>query len=342
MKNVLITGGAGFIGSHLVDRLLFEKRWRVTVLDDFNNTYSPVLKYHNIARHTENQAFSLIGGDINSEQVLDGIFSDRKFDCIVHLADKSGISQSIKQPHLFERTNIHGTLNILEAARKYGVKQVVFGSTSSVYGRNQTFPCSEKMNVNQPISLYAATKTVGEMLCHTYSHLNDIRCVCLRFFTIYGPRQRPDMAIYKFTRLIESGQPITFYGDGTSQRDYAFISDITNGIRAALEYDKSDYEIFNLGAGKSVQMYDLVKMLENALGKRAIIERLPHQAGEQVNTLSDIKKATELLGYSPKISIKTGIEIFVRWFREENALYENTDFMREPLEFSNNAKSANK
>ncbi len=332
MKNVLITGGAGFIGSHLVDRLLAENAWKVAVLDDFNNSYSPVLKYHNIARHTDNPNFSLFGGDIISEKVLRGIFSDRKYDFIVHLADKSGVNPSIENPHSFEQTNIHGTLNLLEAARKYKVKSFIFGSTAAVYGNKPALPLKEQMQTDKPVSPYAATKAVGEMFCHTYSHLYDVRCVCLRFFSVYGARQRPGTAIYEFTRSIESGNPVTIYGDGTAQRDYVHISDVVAGIREALDYKNSGFEIINLGAGKSFKCYEIVRLLEKALERRAIIERVSHQAGEVTDTLADIKKAGEFLDFHPKIPIEAGIKNFVEWYKKERLEGENDFPVEESVE----------
>lgn len=316
MKNILITGGAGFIGSHLVDSLLAEKGWGVTVLDDFNPVYSPILKYHNIARYTDNPAFSLYGGDIVSEQVMDGIFSDHDFDCVVHLADRSGVLQSVVEPQSYEKTNIHGTLNVLEAARKHGVKQFIFGSSAAVYGNNPSVPLDEEMEVSKPISPYGATKSIGEILCHTYSHLYNMRCLCLRFFSVYGPRQRPDMAVYKFTHLIEADEPVTLYGDGNTQRDYTYISDIINGMRRALTYDQSRFEIINLGSGTAYRINDLVTILERKLGRKAFVHRLPPLAGEVSGTLADIRKARDLLGYAPQISIETGIDKFLRWFKK--------------------------
>lgn len=316
MKNVLITGGAGFIGSHLVNSLLAENDWNVTVLDDFNSEYSPVQKYHNIAKHNENMSFSLFGGDIASEEVLDGVFSNQHYDCVVHLADKIEIVRSADAARSFERTNIKGTLNLLEAARVNGVKQFIFGSTASVYGNTLEIPFNER-TISKNLSPYAATKAVGEALCRTYSNIFGIRCVCLRIFTVYGPRQRPDMAVHKFSDLIEKGNPITFYGDGTTTRDYIYISDVVDGIRATLDYEASDFEIINLGTGKAVKLYDLVKMLENFLNRKILIKRTAQRSKELPATLADIRKAEKLLKFEPKVPMEKGIEKFVRWFREE-------------------------
>lgn len=329
MKNVLITGGAGFIGSHLVDRLLGENEWNVTVLDDFNSAYSPVLKYQNIAKHNENRSFSLFGGDIISEQVLDGVFSDHNFDCVIHLADKTGNTHFAGEASLLEKTNINGTLNLLEAARINGVKQFIFGSTASVYGNDLTTPFNEEIISKKSLSSYAAAKAVGETLCRTYSNLYDIRCVCLRFFTVYGPRQIPEMAVHKITSLIEAGRPVTFFGDGTTERDYVYISDVIDGIRAALNYDKSDFEIINLGTGRAVKLYDLVTMLETALKRKAVIKRTSYRSTEMYKTLADREKAKKLLDFEPKVSIEKGIENFVRWFREEKLADEYNDFVSE-------------
>ena len=324
MKSVLITGGAGFIGSHLVDRLIAENNWRVTVLDDFNNYYSPVQKYHNIVKHINHPSFSLFGGDILSESVLEGILANRQFDCIVHLAARVGIRSSILEPKLYAETNIKGTLNLLEAARKHQVKHFVFGSSSSVFGNNRRVPFVEDNLLNEPISPYAATKSAGESLCHAYSHLYGLRAICLRFFTAYGPRQRPDLVMYKFANLIKSRQPVTLYGDGTTRRDYTYVSDIVEGICAAMEYEQSSFEIFNLGAANPVKLYDLVKLLEQSLNEKAIIERLPLRSSDVTQTFADISKAQKLLGYHPKISIESGIERFVKWFETHTSHQEYT------------------
>jgi UDP-glucuronate 4-epimerase len=317
MKNVLITGGAGFIGSHLVDRLIAEKEWNVTVLDDFNHSYSPVIKYHNIAKHTDKPSFSLVGGDIASKDVLKSLFSNRNFDCIVHLADRTGVYPSFSEPQSYERTNVQGTLNLLEAAQSYGTGKFIFGSSASVYGDDLKTLLNEEMAVNKPHSPYATTKTVGEMLCHTFTQLYGIHCVSLRFFTVYGPRQRPDTAIYKFTRQIENGEPVTLHGDGSARRDYVYITDVLNGIRAAMDYDETVFEIINLGSGKSVSLIEIVKLLEKKLRRKAVIKHLPVPAGLVRETLGDIQKARNLLFYEPEVSIEKGIGEFVRWYRKE-------------------------
>lgn len=316
MRNILVTGGAGFIGSHLVDQLLAENTWRVTAVDDFNDFYTPAIKRANIGTHLENPHYQLIEADIRDLAALKTVFDGEKFDAIVHLAARAGVRPSLEEPLLYNSTNVQGTLNLLELAREFEVKQFVFGSSSSVYGANCKVPFSESDIVATPISPYAATKAAGELLCHTYSHLYGIRSVCLRFFTVYGARQRPDLAIHKFTNLIAAGKPIPVFGDGTTRRDYTYIDDIIAGVRAAIDYVESDYEIFNLGESRTVELRELISLLEENLGKKAIIERLPMQAGDVPQTFADITKAKKLLGYNPQTQIETGIEHFVKWFRQ--------------------------
>src|SRR6476660_5781434 len=232
MTNILVTGGAGFIGSHLVDRLLATDDNVITVVDDFNDFYSPDIKRSNVAAHLSNDRYTLVEADIRDRRVLDQLFQKQQFDCIVHLAARAGVRPSLSEPELYTETNINGTLNLLELARTTGVNQFVFGSSSSVYGINAKVPFSEDDPIRQPISPYAATKAAGELLCHTYSHLFNLRCICLRFFTVYGPRQRPDLAIYKFASLITAGKPIPVFGDGSTARDYTYISDTVDGVMA--------------------------------------------------------------------------------------------------------------
>lgn len=320
MKNILVTGGAGFIGSHLVDHLLTEGCWRVTVIDNFEDFYRPFIKHKNIKDHIYNPAYTLASGDILCETLLEEVFSATKFDAIVHLAARAGVRPSISNPQRYADTNVRGTLNLLECAKKYKVRKFVFGSSSSVYGNraagggsHRRF--SESDPVNQPISPYAATKIAGEMLCHTYAHLYGLICTCLRFFTVYGPRQRPDLAINKFTRLIALEKPIQVFGDGTTKRDYTYIDDIVKGIRAAIGYDRSRFEIFNLGASKTTELRNLIKMIERTLGKKAVIERLPAQPGDVFQTFADIRKARRYLNYDPVTPIEKGIEKFAQEFK---------------------------
>lgn len=318
MKNILVTGGAGFIGSHLVDRLLSEGDWRVTVVDDFNDFYAPEIKRENVRGHQQSPSYRLHEADIRDRLRLEEIFKEEeKFDCIVHLAARAGVRPSLAEPMLYAETNINGTINLLELAREHGVKQFVFGSSSSVYGINAKVPFSEDDPIRQPISPYAATKAAGELVCHTYSHLYGIRCVCLRFFTVYGARQRPDLAIHKFAKLIDSGQPIPVFGDGTTRRDYTYIDDIIAGVRAAIDYQQSDYEVFNLGESQTVELNELIALLEKELDRHAVIDRQPMQPGDVPQTFSDVTKARRELGYDPQTKIEDGIRRFVQWFRRE-------------------------
>ena len=317
-KNILVTGGAGFIGSHLVEHLLGEGVWRVSVVDDFNDFYSPELKRANISAHLENPNFRLYEIDICSAVDLSRVFEENKFDVIVHLAAKAGVQPSLRHAKLYADTNINGTLNLLELARQFSVKQFVFGSSSSVYGNNTKIPFSENDKISQPISPYAATKAAGELLCHTYSHLYDVRALCLRFFTVYGARQRPDLAVRKFSELILREKPIQIFGDGTTRRDYTFIDDIIQGVRAAIDYAGSDFEIFNLGESQTVELKRLVELLEENLGKKAIVERMPMQAGDVPQTFADISKSRKLLGYNPQTKIEEGIKRFAEWIKSGN------------------------
>ncbi|MDQ2747872.1 MAG: GDP-mannose 4,6-dehydratase [Acidobacteriota bacterium] len=314
-KNILVTGGAGFIGSHLVEKLLAESVWRVAVVDDFNDFYAPAMKRANVAPFLSDEKFRLFETDIFDAESLRKIFDENAFDVIVHLAARAGVRPSLEQPKLYAETNINGTLNLLDLAKDFGVEQFVFGSSSSVYGNNEKVPFSEDDKIVQPISPYAATKAAGELLCHTYSHLYDIRTICLRFFTVYGARQRPDLAIRKFSQLISDDKPIQVFGDGTTRRDYTYVDDIINGVRAAIDYEKSAHEIFNLGESETVELRYLIELLEKNLGKKAIINRQPMQAGDVSQTFADISKARQLLNYNPQTKIEDGIEKFVEWFR---------------------------
>ena len=317
MRNILVTGGAGFIGSHLVDRLLAEGDWRVTVVDDFNDFYSPEVKRRNVRAHLQSPAYRLFEADIRDAARLEEVFKEGRFECIVHLAARAGVRPSLAEPLLYAETNINGTLNLLELARAYEVQQFVFGSSSSIYGINAKLPFSEEDPARQPISPYAATKGAGELICHTYSHLYGIRSVCLRFFTVYGARQRPDLAIHKFAKLISEHQPIPVYGDGTSRRDYTYIDDIIAGVRAAIDYRESVYEIINLGESETVELNELIALLEKELDQRAVIDRQPPQPGDVPQTFADVSKARRLLGYNPQTKIEDGIHRFALWFLSE-------------------------
>jgi len=303
--NVLVTGGAGFIGSHVAEALL-ARGDAVTVLDDFNDFYNPALKRHNAARFPD-----VVEADIRAP-----LPRRKKFDAIIHLAARAGVRPSLAQPRLYAEVNVIGTQNLLEFARETGVKKFVFGSSSSVYGVNQKLPFSEADPIFQPISPYAATKLAGEALCHVYHHLYGLDMVCLRFFTVYGPRQRPDLAIRKFTEAILAGNPIEIFGDGTTRRDYTHIDDIVQGVVASLDRPFG-YEIINLGESRTVELRELIALIEKATSKRAKISRLPLQPGDVPITFADISKARQLLDYVPQVAIETGIARFVEWFRNQ-------------------------
>ncbi len=313
-KNILVTGGAGFIGSHLVRKLLSEGNRKVVVVDNFNDFYSPVCKRENIGEFLSDPNFRLHETDICEREELRRVFESSEFSAIVHLAARAGVRPSLEKPHLYVETNVNGTMNVLDFAREFEVPKFVFGSSSSVYGERCSIPFSESEDINRPISPYAATKIAGEVLCHSYAHLYDISAVCLRFFTVYGACQRPDLAIHKFAKLINEGKSIPVFGDGSTRRDYTYVDDIIQGICAALDYDKSDFEIFNLGESRTVELRELISLLEENLGKKAIIDRQPMQPGDVPLTCADISKSRELLGYSPKTQIEAGMAKFVEWF----------------------------
>jgi UDP-glucuronate 4-epimerase len=318
MRNILITGGAGFIGSHLVDRLMADPNNHVIVVDNFNDFYDPAIKRANIAAHIGCDNFQLLEANIADAGVMDDLFARSRFDLVVHLAARAGVRPSLADPLAYEETNVRGTYALLEAARRSGVKRFVFGSSSSVYGVNSKVPFSEDDPIAQPISPYSATKIAGEAACHAYSHLYGMRIVCLRFFTVYGPRQRPDLAIHKFARLIAAGKPVSIYGDGTTRRDYTYIDDIVSGIEAAISYDQSRFEIINLGESETVELRRLVEVIEQAMGKRAILDRQPEQPGDVPITYANIDKARRLLGYNPQTPVDAGIKKFVEWFENQS------------------------
>jgi UDP-glucuronate 4-epimerase len=312
MKHVFITGVAGFIGSSLA-RTMLEQGYKVSGLDNFDTFYDPVIKRRAVARLEENKGFKLYEGDIRHRETLAGIFEAEKPDLVIHLAARAGVRPSIEQPELYYDVNVTGTLELLEAMRAAGIKDMLFASSSSVYGNNKKVPFSETDPVDNPISPYAATKKAGELLCYTYHHLYDFNIYCLRFFTVYGPGQRPEMAIQQFGRKISEGKPITLFGDGTTRRDYTFISDITAGIIACANNLKG-YEIFNLGNSDTIWLIDLVRGIEETLGRKAVIEWKPMQAGDVEITYADISKARRLLNYSPGYPVHKGL---LRMFSEQ-------------------------
>ena len=316
MARILVTGGAGFIGRHLVDHLL-ETGNGVTVVDNFNDFYDAAIKRANVSAHLDRKGFELVEADISNTQAIDELFARSKFDAVAHLAARAGVRPSLERPLDYEQTNVLGTYVLLEAAKRYDIERFVFGSSSSVYGVNSSVPFSENDTIAQPISPYAATKIAGEAACHVYSHLFGIRIVCLRFFTVYGARQRPDLAIHKFARLITEGRAIPVFGDGTTRRDYTYIDDIISGVVAALNYDQSRFEIINLGESETTELGRLIELLENALDRRSIIDRQPPQPGDVPVTYADVSKARRLLGYDPKTKIEAGIEKFAEWFKKQ-------------------------
>jgi len=308
---ILVTGGAGFIGSHLVERLLAAGH-TVAILDDFNDFYDPRIKHANIAGFAKDVTVHHV--DLRDGASVRNLFHREKFEVIAHLAARAGVRPSIQHPQLYYDTNVTGTLHLLEAARAMGVKRFILASSSSVYGASKIVPFSEDQHLTQTLSPYAATKIAGEFLCSTYSHLYQLRVVALRYFTVYGPRQRPDLAIHQFTRRIHAGQPIEQFGNGTTRRDYTYIDDVIQGTMAALRYEGPHFDIFNLGESETIQLKDLIVAIENALGKKAKINQLPEQPGDMPLTCADISKARKLLGYNPTTGFSEGLPKFVDWF----------------------------
>ncbi len=311
--HILITGAAGFIGSHLAERLL-QERHTLVGFDDFNDFYDPAVKRANLRAVLGQAGFSLVEGDIRDLRALQALFARERFDAIVHLAARAGVRPSIRDPLLYQEVNCAGTNNLLEMARQHGVQRFLFASSSSVYGANRKVPFAEDDPVDHPVSPYAATKKAGELLCYTYHHLFGLSVSCLRFFTVYGPRQRPDMAVHKFTTLIDRGQKVPMFGDGSSRRDYTFITDIIDGVVAALERCDG-YSIYNLGESRTVELNYLIELISSCLGKPALVERLPEQPGDVPVTYADISRARKELDYAPKVSIEEGIARFVDWYR---------------------------
>ena len=312
---ILVTGGAGFIGSHLVEKLL-SLGHEVAILDDINDFYDPQIKRENITAVSKDVAIHHL--DLRDSAAVRNLFHREKFEAIAHLAARAGVRPSIQNPQLYYDTNVDGTLHLLDAARVTGVERFIFASSSSVYGNSKTVPFSEDRQLIQTLSPYGATKIAGEFLCSTYSHLYGMRVVALRYFTVYGPRQRPDLAIHQFTRKIHAGKPIDQFGDGTTRRDYTYIDDIIQGTMAALKYDGPMFDIFNLGENETIQLRDLIAGIENALGEKAKINRLPEQPGDMPVTYADISKARKLLGYNPSTRLSDGLPRFIEWFLQSS------------------------
>ncbi len=315
--SILVTGGAGFIGSHLGEALLRAGR-DVIALDSFDDFYNPAVKRAGLATCLAHARFRLVEGDIRNEETVRSLLQQNDVEMIVHLAARAGVRPSIERPLLYQDVNIRGTMVLLEAAHQCGVDKFVFASSSSVYGNNKKVPFAESDNVDFPISPYAATKKAGELVSHAYHHLYGMHVTCLRFFTVYGPRQRPDLAIHKFARLIESGKPIPVFGDGSMLRDHTYIDDIVDGVLRAMEHCNG-YHIYNLGESQPVSLADLIKAIEAALGKKAILKRLPVPAGDVVQTYADLSLSRAELGYRPQTDLKHGLVNFVSWLRDEQA-----------------------
>jgi UDP-glucuronate 4-epimerase len=318
-QRVVLTGGAGFIGSHVAESLL-RRGAQVWILDNLDEFYSPAWKKTNLEdlRRVGSYEFSQV--DICDMTSLREALERARPDVVIHLAARAGVRPSIEQPRLYEQVNVAGTLNLLEICRQLAVPKFLFGSSSSVYGATSHVPFSENQVELRPVSVYAATKLAGEMLCHTYAHLFALSVICLRFFTVYGPRQRPDLAIHKFTALIEAGMPVPIFGDGSAGRDYTWVDDIAAGVMAALDYEPRTiggvpFEVFNLGNSHPVKLGEMLELLEQIIGKRALVQRNPPQPGDVPLTWADISKACRLLGYRPATSLEEGLEKFVAWYR---------------------------
>ncbi len=311
--NYLVTGGAGFIGSHVVDRLLTDASANVTILDEFNDYYDPAIKRANVAQFARD--VRVVEGDLRDRDLIHRTFREGKFDAVIHLAGRAGVRPSIQEPELYLDVNIKGTFHILDAAKRTGTERVLFASSSSVYGVNPKIPFAEDDALLATISPYAATKLAGEQLCSNVSHLDGLRTVCLRFFTVYGPRQRPDLAISKFCRAILEGRPIDKYGDGSTCRDYTYVDDIVTGIFGALAYQGPTFDIFNLGGSQTVTLNELIEACEAACGKKAIINQMPMQPGDVPRTVADVSKAQRLLGFDPQVRVKDGVRKFVEWWQ---------------------------
>ena len=313
--NIVVTGGAGFIGSHLCEKLI-DSGSKIICVDNFDNFYSPAIKENNLSGVTGSSYFKLYRSDICSLDQMEEIFSKNSIDMVIHLAARAGVRPSIEQPLLYEKVNILGTMNLLECCRRYNISKFIFASSSSVYGGNKKIPFSEEDNVDLPISPYAATKKAGELICYTYHNLYKISIFCLRFFTAYGPRQRPEMAIHKFTRQILSSEDIEIYGDGSSSRDYTYIDDVISGILSSLDRIKG-FEVINLGNSNTVKLIDLIRLIEITTGEKGQLKFTGNQPGDVFITYADIRKARKMLKYLPKTNIKEGLAKFVKWYKEK-------------------------
>jgi UDP-glucuronate 4-epimerase len=316
MSTILVTGGAGFIGSHLCQRLLSDGV-PVICLDNFDSFYDPNIKIKNVEAIAKKfpDLFELVTGDIRNPEQVKGIFQKNKVDFVIHLAARAGVRPSIADPLLYQDVNICGTIVLLEACKEYGIKNFIFASSSSVYGENQRVPFTEEDLDIQPISPYGATKRAGELLSYSYHHLYGMNIACLRIFTAYGPKQRPEMAIHKFTRLIDQGEKIPIYGDGSSRRDYTYVDDLIDGILGVIRHHKG-FEIYNLGESQTTSLKELIRLIEEALGKKANIEMLEPQPGDVSVTYADIAKAKRMLKYQPKVKMEKGIRRFVEWYKD--------------------------
>ncbi len=324
--SVLVTGAAGFIGSHLVDRML-ESGDEVIGLDSFDEFYGREIKEENIARAADHARFTLLEGDIRDRATWTG-FPD-SIDAIIHLAARAGVRPSIRDPLLCADVNLMGTALLLEFAQQRGIRSFVFASSSSVYGNSEKVPFSERDSVDRPISPYAATKKAGELLCHTQTHLYGTSCTCLRFFTVYGPRQRPDLAIRKFSRLLLSGQQIPRFGDGTTARDYTFITDIIDGVTAALDFTRREegrFEVINLGESRTVELSEMIRVVGEVFGLKPQIKSLPMQPGDVERTCADVARGRELLGYRPSTEFVDGVRVFASWYAAEGARQDGVEF----------------
>ena len=310
---VLVTGGAGFIGSHLAERLVGAGA-RVTILDDLNDAYPADTKRENLRQVSEQGGFDFLQVDIGNPGELQSALSGKSYEVVIHLAARTGVRSSLTNPLLYERVNLQGTLGLLELARRGMCRKFLFASSSSVYGKTSRVPFSEEENRLDPLSPYGVTKLAGEKLCHCFARLYALEVICLRFFSVYGPRQRPDLAIYKFARAIERNRPVTLFGDGSSSRDYTYIDDIVDGIMATLPL-KSRFELFNLGSGNPISLKRMVRLLEKALGKPARVIMQEDQPADMPFTHADLSKAGRVLGYAPKVPFEEGLARFAAWFR---------------------------